>query len=192
MRVKQRPNLKIRSVASGSVEIFLVVDLVSGAQILLLISNILALINTIMNLRKNRDAYVQAGTPEDLLVQLKALEHKKRDETLEQLANELIAKIQDKHRRNEIDDSILRSVRYIADRIDKGMNVDVAILPEEAPMEEPPQQNGGEADVSAQAKWIIAQSMKERRRIDRHAEPVLALPSPQENKEADEEGDATT
>ena len=187
-----RPDLKIRSVASGSVEIFLVVDLVSGAQILILISSILALINTILNLRMSRDAYAQAGIPEDVLVRLKALEDEKRDETLEQLANELSAKIQDEHRRNEIDDSVRRSVRYIADRIDRGMNVDVAILPEAAPMEEPPQQNGGEADVLAQAKWNIAQSMKERRRINRHAEPVLALPFPQANEEADEEGEATT
>lgn len=185
-----RPVLRIRSLASGSLEIFVTVDPQAGAEILTLITAIITLITTILQLRQNRASYAQAGTPQELLKALQDLEEKKRDETLEQLAEGLLTKLEekkDKHRRNEIDDSVRRSVKYLADGIDKGMEINVAVLPSSASAEEPTQ-DGASATSADRAKWLIMQAMQESRRIERRTEPVLALPPLQAEPNSDEDG----
>ena len=123
-----RPPLKIRSLSSGSVDIFLTIGPPSGAEIAVLIAALLALIDRILQFRKNRTSYADQGAPPDLLLRLEALEEKNRDEELDRLAKNLLAKITNEQRRNELGDSVARSVRYLADRLDKGMEVTVAVV----------------------------------------------------------------
>ena len=179
-----RPALKIRSLSSGSIEIFLTIDPVSGAAIATLIAALLGLIDRILQFMTNRLSYQEKGAPEDVLERLAALEQAERDEDLKKLSEALLAKIGNEARRNELRDAVTGSVHYLADRLDKGMEVTVAILPSAVPEEEPPV-NGDE--ISAErAKWLIAQSMKEVRRIERQSEPVLALPPSSEGEGEDE------
>ena len=51
-----RPPLRIRSLSSGSVEIFLTIDPQSGAAIATLIAALLTLVDRIFQLRKNRSS----------------------------------------------------------------------------------------------------------------------------------------
>ncbi len=180
-----RPPLKIRSLSSGSVDIFLTIGPPSGAEIAALIAALLALIDRILQFRKNRTSYADQGAPPDLLLRLEALEEKNRDEELDRLAKNLLAKITNEQRRNELGDSVARSVRYLADRLDKGMEVTVAVLPEGIPVEEPPAEVEGVVNPE-RAKWLIAQSMKQPRRLEKSVNPVLALPSSNDPQEAEE------
>ena len=49
-------------------------------------------------------------------------------------------------------------------------------LPEGIPVEEPPAEVEGVVNPE-RAKWLIAQSMKQPRRLEKSVNPVLALPS---------------
>ena len=175
-----RPPLKLRSLSSGSVEIFLTIDPQSGAAIASLITALLVLVDRILQLRKNRSSYEKQEAPPDLLKRLEALEEEARDKELDGLAKNLLGNITDEPRRHEPNDSVNKSVRYLADRLDKGMEVTVAVLPSAVPEEEPAPDREGRISIE-RANWMIAQTMKEGRRIDRQSRPVLALPSSDED-----------
>ena len=175
-----RPPLKLRSLSSGSVEIFVTIDPQSGAAIASLITALLVLVDRIFQLRKNRSSYEKQEAPPDLLKRLEALENEERDKELDRLAKNILAKITDEHRRNELNDSVNKSVRYLADRLDKGMEVTVAVLPSAVPEEEPAPDGKGRISVE-RANWVIAQTMKEGRQIERQSRPVLALPPSDED-----------
>ena len=56
----------------------------------------------------------------------------------------------------------------------------MAVLPSAVPEEEPAPDREGRISIE-RANWMIAQTMKEGRRIERQSRPVLALPSSDED-----------
>jgi len=171
-----RPPITIRSLAGGSVEIFLTVDPVSGVAILGLVTAIFNLINSVLQTRKTRLGLEKDKAPKDVLEPFAKWEQTRVADELARLRDELVAQSKlEKGRKNQLKISLDVSLKYLADRIDRGMDIDVAAFVEEG-ISPPPTEDNTPDSARRTAQRQIAESMKTRRRLLRPAEPVLALP----------------
>lgn len=172
-----RPPIKIRTLAGGSVEIFVTVDPLSGVAILSLVTAVVNLINSVLQTRKTRLDLEKDKAPKDVLDPLEKWEQSRVADELARLRDDLLGQSKaDKGRKNELKKALNDSLRYLADRIDRGMDVEVATLAEGSPTAQSSDGAGGEVDHSAVALKQIAQAMNQRRRLSRSEQPILALP----------------
>ena len=88
----ERRPLELRSVGSGSVELFLQVDLVSGATVLGVIKAIVELIKATAQARGHARGLEEEGLPKPTLDDIKAWEKEKIEDELSQLRSGLVKK----------------------------------------------------------------------------------------------------
>ncbi len=189
-----RPPISIRTLAGGSVEIFVTVDPLSGVAILSLVTSIVNLINSVLQTRKTRLDLERDQAPKEVLEPLAKWEQSRVAEELARLREELIGQSKaDKGRKNELKKALGDSLRYLADRIDRGMDIEVATLIEEA-VAQPDDQAAGALDLATAAQRQIAEAMNTRRRLARSDQPILALPpvADDEEEKAKEHGKGKT
>ena len=121
-----REPLDIRSVGSGSIEIFVTVDLVTGAAVLTFVTAVVQLINALLDTRKDRKSLEDKSAPQKILDQIRAWEQERIDEELDKLRTELLAAYQGAdERKNELNNSLSTSLKLLADAIDRGVDIDV-------------------------------------------------------------------
>lgn len=179
-----RPPLRIRSFGSGSVEIFLVIDPKTGAEIVTLVTAILTLISTVLQTRATRTTLEAQSAPKEVLQPIEAWEKQRVQDELEKLKGKLLERVKDKHRRNELDKALADSLAYLADRIDHGMDVDVSTRVPEA---------DGAADENGrtEAQKLILEYSKQRALRESREAPILCLPLQEEDQSDGEPRKAT-
>ena len=179
-----RPPINIRTLAGGSVELFVIVDPLSGVAILSLVTAVVTLINSVLQTRRTRLELEKDKAPKEVLEPLAKWEQSRVAEELDRLKDELLDQSKaDKGRKNELKKALGDSLRYLADRIDRGMDVEVATLLDETASAQSADENAGDSAGAAQKQ--IAQAMKTRRRLLRSDQPILSLPPILDEGESD-------
>lgn len=173
----KRTSLDIRSLGSGSVELYLIVDLATGAQILSFVTAVVLLINSISQTRRNRESLKQQDAPDKIIKDIKSWEDKRIKEQIDKLRDELLEQYTgEEGRKNELSNALSKSLRRLADRIDRGMDIDVTTA---ATVDEK-EGEGSAADakqISDKRSWIksINNAADTISQIERNKEPVLQL-----------------
>lgn len=174
-----RPTLELRSLGTGSAEIVLVVDPITGAAILTVVTAIVQLINALLETRKHQAALEKQRVPKEVLEALAAWEQQRVTTQLEELRKELLAanKVTDKPRKNELDNALKTSLKQLADKVDRGLDIDVSVAPDDAG-----DTNGTESgDTKAGSRSDAVKRIQDNSRIiltlERGPEPVLMLGS---------------
>lgn len=178
----KRAHLDVRSISSGSFELFLVVDITTGAAVLNFVTAVVLLINSILQSRQHKEYLRQQEAPQNIIDDLEKWEKDRIDVKINELRSELINRYDGKEgRRNELDNALARSLNRLADKIDNGMDIDVTTAatpdtnPEGKSEEEQKQIESRRQDIES-----ITSNMNTINLIERNKEPVLELPSSEE------------
>lgn len=186
-----RPPIAIRTLAGGSVEVFVTVDPVSGVVILTLVTAIVNLINSVLQTRKTRLDLEKDRAPKEVLDPLEKWEQSRVAEELNKLRKEVLAKSKaDRGRKNELKNALTVSLQYLADRIDRGMDIEVATLLDASSETESSANDGENVDAKVVAQRQIVEAMNSRRRLLRADKPVLSLPPIPDDEEDGPDGQA--
>lgn len=123
-----RSPINLISTDSGSVELILVIDPVSGAAILSFVTATILLINSIIQNRSITQSLVEQNAPDDVIKALDSWEQARKDEEIDKLKDELLGNFQgDEARKNELNNALSVSLKRLADRLDKGVRIDVSV-----------------------------------------------------------------
>ncbi len=173
-----RTSLDIRSLGSGSLELYLTVDLVTGAHVLSFVTAVVLLINSILQTRRDRESLKQQDAPKNIIKDIKSWEEKRIKEQIDKLRDELLEQYKgDEGRKNELRNALSKSLKRLADRIDRGMDIDVttAATIDEKEGEEA---TGDVEQIKAERRSIesISKAANIISQLERKDEPVLQLP----------------
>jgi hypothetical protein len=183
-----RPPLKIHGLGTGSVEIFITVDPISGMAILGAFTAVLNTITSIMSYRKMQTQMKGDNAPENLLKALDDWERSRIDTELQAIKASLLAlHKRDKTRNNELGNALTKSLTYLADRIDRGLSIEVSTaLPPAGGDENEDHEAAGSDEATLarrEAQEKILENMRTNRKFERPMEPVLRLLPPDEPDE---------
>jgi len=174
----KRIPLDIRSLSSGSLELYFTVDLHTAAALLLFITAVIQLINTILRTRQDRESLKQQDAPGSIIKEIKEWEDGRIKDQIDKLRDELLEHYNGKEeRKHELSNALSKSLNRLADRIDRGMDIDVttsATVSEDEAAKTP-------SDLEKiEAKRRSIESIRENTNIisqlERNQEPVLQLP----------------
>lgn len=165
-----RPNLKVNAIASTDFGVFLQLDPQSGALIALAVERVVAMYKTLLEIRRLHQEIADHGVPTDALT------------GIEDYANSLMRSGIDEHvetlipgpvvgRDHELKMELRLSLNGIANRIDRGYNIDIrASEPDEVDETE----GGGDED-SAAIRTIVKASPN-LKFLNPSGNPMLSLP----------------
>lgn len=182
-----RKSVELRSLGSGSIDFYMVVDPIAGAAILTLVTSIVQLINAILQTRKNQHELQQQEVPEAVIQLLRDWEKKRINNELEKIRDALLENYPgDKGRRNELKTALKPSLQLLANRIDRGMDIDVAIGRDVSEVSTEPEEGQEKAPARTNAIETIRNRSNIIQTLDRSAQPVLELPSASDEEQEDE------
>jgi len=178
----ERTHLDIRSLGSGSLELYLTVDLNTGAVLLQFMTAVVLLINSILQIRRGRDSFKQLEAPKQILKDIKGWEDEIIKKKIDELRNEILEHYKGgEERKNELSNALSKSLDHLADRIDRGMDIDVTTA---ATVDEKGGDETGEVE-QIQARRRSIESIRENtnviNQLERSQEPVLQLPVTEED-----------
>ncbi len=171
----QRKPLKIRQISSSELSIFLDYIPEIGACIAIAVERIVALYKQLLEIKKLKKELVAQDVPEDKLTGIEEHAASIVSPKLEELANELIDKYAghlESARKNEVLIEVRQSLNKIANRIDRGFNIELRVS-EEAQDEE---EVAEDAQAQATAIQQILDSASNIEYLEQVGEPVLFLP----------------
>lgn len=172
-----RPDLKVNAIASTDFGVFLNVDPQSGALIALAVERVVALYKSLLEIRRLRQEIADHGVPTEKLT------------GVEDYANSLMGSGIDEHvetliqanpgpvvgRDHELKMELRLSLNGIANRIDRGYNIDVRV----SEPDEVDEAEGGGDDDSAAIRTIVNASPN-LKFINPSGHPMLSLPEGRE------------
>jgi len=174
----KRTSLDIRSLGSGSLELYLTVDLATGAQVLSFVAAVVLLINSILQTRQNRESLKQQDAPKNIIKEIKSWEEKRIREQIDKLRDELLEQYKgEEGRKNELRNALSKSLKRLADRIDRGMDIDVTTAAT-VDKKEGEEATGDVERIKAERRSIesISKAANIISQIERKDESVLQLP----------------
>jgi hypothetical protein len=181
-----RPVLRIRSVSTGSLELLLAIAPAAALAILQVVSDLTKMIVTYMELKKARLELEKANAPKESTDLLRAWEVRQLEERQDRLRDELLRRIENEGRRNELDNELRLGLKYLANRIDRNMRVTVQLPSPTAPAD-PETDAGSTAATDAAVRKQIADLTAELAALPKWQEPALALlPEPAKAAEVPE------
>jgi len=172
----KREPIEIRQISSSELSVFLDYIPEIGACIAIAVERIVALYKQLLEIKKLKKELVAQEVPEDKLTGIE--EHAESIVTpkLDALAKELMEKFGDHldpARKNEVSIEMRRSLNKIANRIDRGFNVEIRVS-EQAQDEEGEVTEDAEAQAAAIQQILESASRIEYLKLV--GEPVLFLP----------------
>lgn len=141
-----RPSFEIKTISSTDLSIFLEVGAIVGACVATAVERIIALYKNLLEVRKLQGELVKQGVDKKNLTGLENHAGSIMDSGIDALVKELLAEYKGKSdagRKNEISIELKFALKKVANRIDRGFNIEVR-------MEEPAMP--AEADEEADAK----------------------------------------
>ena len=171
----QREPLKIRQISSSELSVFLEYAPEIGACVAVAVERIVALYKQVLEIKKLKKELIKQEVPEDQLTGIDSHAESKVSPKLEELANELLEKygshIND-NRTNEILTEIRHSLNKLANRIDRGFNIEIRV----APLEEETNDEEQTGTPNRSAIQQIIESASKISHLEQSGEPVLFLP----------------
>lgn len=172
----QREPLEIRQISSSELSVFLEYLPQIGACIAISVERIVSLYKQLLEIKKLKKELVAQKVPEDKLSGIEDHAASMVSPKLDELANELMEKYGehlDPARKNEVSIELRHSLNKLANRIDRGFNIELRVSSEDGNEDE------GETDESqaqAAAKKQILESASKIEYLEQIGEPVLYLP----------------
>lgn len=187
----ERTPLEIRSLSSGSVELYIYVDPVTGAAVLNFVSAVVLLISNIVQTRRSRESLEQQDAPKSAIKELKSWEEQRIKKEIDKLSNDLIKQYKgEEGRKNELKNALSLSLKRLANRIDRGMDIDVTTAITSESEGDETTEEGKQSRAKKQSIDRIRESGSIISQIERTEEPVVQLDI--KDNEEDEEGEKST
>lgn len=177
-----REGFKVRTIASTDFSIFTAIDPATAALMAVALERIVKFYKTILEIRLLRKQLKDQDLPEDILDRISNHVNKLLDEKIPDLVEDLLKTHSDRlddGRIHELRTETRRALKDIANRIDRGYNIDVRCNPPEQEEEEP------EGEDGASPYRVIEGASKELKFMNLTGEPVLGLPDPKNDEEQD-------
>lgn len=172
----KREPLEIRQISSSELSVFLDYIPEIGACIAIAVERIVALYKQLLEIKKLKQDLVAQEVPEDKLTGIEEHAASIVSPKLDELANELMEKYGEHlepARKNEVSIEVRHSLNKIANRIDRGFNIELRVSDhaqdEEAEVTE-------DAQAQAAARQQILDSASSIEYLEQVGEPVLFLP----------------
>lgn len=182
-----RQPLAISQISSS--DLGLAVDVAPQAAALLAVAaeRVLAGYKNILEIRRLRRELSDEGLDDRDLQGVDARANSRMEETIESAANDLIARSSgiESYRQNELRVELKASLNSLANRIDRGYNIDVRAS-EQAVADDDEEDQAASDD--AEALRLIIEVSPNLRFIERAGEPILALPEGNVDPEDDTDG----
>lgn len=179
-----RPGFEIRSISSSDFSVFLDMLPVAAAAIAVATERIVSVYKQILEIRKLHGELKNQGVPNKALKDILSHANSRMKEEIEKLIPELLDKYygnKDKGRRSELTTELHFSLSKIANRIDKGYNVEIRVRP--LSEEEQAAKEGEQAPQDAEHIQVILAASKNIEFLKLEGEPILTLPESQDSAE---------
>ena len=172
-----RPSFPIKTISSTDLLVFLEVSAVVGACVATAVERIIALYKTLLEVRKLQGELVKQGVDKKNLEGLETHANGIMDAGIDKLVKDLLSEFKgkvDANRTNELSVELKYSLKKIANRIDRGFNIEVR-------MEEPLQPADADEEVPAEVKALsqshekIRVASKTLQFLKLEGEPILRL-----------------
>lgn len=162
-----RPGFTIRSISSTDLTVFL--DLVPeiAACLVVAVERVVALYKNLLEIRTLRQGMVDQGVDEGSLQGVDSFADKHMEKGIKELVKELLAEHGEnieRGRKNELKNELTIGLNGIANRIDKGYNIEIRVEPLE---EDEGVEEDGEREPSAEAQVLS--------KIESHAKKIVFL-----------------
>lgn len=177
-----RPGFEIRSISSTDLMVFLNLLVGVGACIAVAVERLVALYKQLLEIRNLRQQLKDQGLPDKSLQGVDSHANTHMRDGIEALIGELIQRYAgnvDEGRRNELRTELRVALNRLANRIDRGYNVEIRVKPIE-------QAKGQAVSVEDAARLdainTIQQAAPGLQFLKLEAQPILSLPEPDENE----------
>lgn len=181
----KREPLKIRQISSSELSVFLQYLPEIGACVAIAVERIVALYKQLLEIKKLKKELVEQEVPEE---QLRGIDNHAASivsPALDKLATDLIEDYGshlDKSRKNEVSIEVKHSLNKLANRIDRGFNIELRVSPIESDETEEDDENQATDTTKAAIQQIIESGSKINH-LKQSGEPVLFLPETDEDTE---------
>ncbi|NIA02371.1 MAG: hypothetical protein GWP15_03230 [Nitrospirae bacterium] len=178
---------KIRSISSSDFQLFLESAPVVAAVIAAAIERIVAIYKNLLEIKKLRENLAKQKVPKEATKGIEDHEKQVVNKELEELAKSLIKENYkgDDGRKNELKNALKMALGFLADRIDRGVLVEVRVAEPEKPEEAEESEEGKKAttrEIKAYEKQKqLAENINRQgrslARLERGSKPILLLSS---------------
>ena len=179
----ERDNLKIRTISSSELSVFFDFLPVVGASIAVAVERIVALYKNMLEIKKLKAELVKQNVPDDKLTGIEEHAESIATPEIENLTVALITEFGghlNDNRKNEIKIELRHSLKKLANRVDRGFNIELRVSHIDKTDEDDSEEQNGNAN--SQANLRILEASKNIEYSKSSGEPVLFFPE----NEADE------
>lgn len=173
----KREPLQIRNISSSELSVFLDYIPEIGACVAIAVERIVALYKQMLEIKKLKKELVAQEVPEEKLSGIDDYAASIVSPKLDELASELMEKYGshlDPSRRNEVSIEIRHSLNKLANRIDRGFNIELRVSPPEKERASPEDEDN-EQNATEIARAQILNSASKIQHLSQEGEPVLFL-----------------
>jgi hypothetical protein len=172
-----RPSFAIKTISSTDLSIFLEVGAVVGACVATAVERIIAQYKTLLEVRKLQGELVKQGLDKKNLEGIEAHANGIMDSGIDKLVKDLMSEFKgkvDAGRKNELSVELKYSLKKVANRIDRGFNIEVRMQEPLQPTE-PDEQVVAEVRALAQSHEKIRAATETLQFLKLEGEPILRL-----------------
>jgi hypothetical protein len=179
-----RPSFEIKTISSTDLSVFLEVGAIVGACVATAVERIIALYKNLLEVRKLQGELVKQGVEKKNLKGLEDHASSIMDTGIDGLVKELLAEYKSKSdvsRKNELSIELKFALKKVANRIDRGFNIEVR-------MEEPTMPAAEDAEADTEAKSLakshakIQAASQNLQFLKLDGDPILQLAESKEEK----------
>jgi len=176
-----RPGFQIRSISSSDLSVFLGLSAPVAACVAVAVERVVALYKQLLEIRKLQGELRDQGVPEKNLKGIEDHANSFMEQGIDGVVTSILEEFHknaDGPRKNELKIELRYSLSKIANRVDRGFNIEVRV--------EPPNQDGGsESDAQDELKYgeMVESAAPTLQFLKREGRPILSLPENSEKKE---------
>ena len=174
----KKDDLSIRTISSTDLMVYLEATATYGACLAFAIERIVTLYKQLLEIRKLRQELAKQGVPDEKTTGVEQYANDMMQEGIEESAVEVVHNFHrgsDKGRGNELENAVRVSLRMMANRIDRGFNLEVRAEP--APKAKEGEEQSPELSEAITAIQAAAKSMEY---MKLEGKPILKLPEGKE------------
>lgn len=173
-----RPGFGIRAISSSDLSIFLDAAPVVGACVAVAIERIIALYKQLLEIRKLQNELAKQGLEKDNLKGIEKHANGLMEQGIDNLVKELLAefhKVDDKGRKNELSIELKYALKKVANRVDRGFNIEVRMTEPEEAEQEDGEQDDAESRETTRHHARITAAAETLQFLKLEGEPILSL-----------------
>lgn len=169
-------DFKVKTISSSDFLLYIIIGLTLADYLSRIIERILNNYKTILEIKTLRNQLKQKGVPEEETKGIESWVNNLMDQEIKKLADEIIQDYKgEKNRKNELRNALIIALNKLANRIDKGFNVEIRIQPLPEPEEET-DETKKQVDIINK----IQERAKKIEFIETKGESILSLPETNE------------